>query len=144
MKTSSASAQQIPRQMGRFLIVGLVVAAIDLAVFLVAIWLGVPRVYANVIGMTAGFCAGLIGHHHFTFDSGQRLSWAIAARYALGFGFNLLLGSITLEVLVYLDASVLVAKLVAMGAVVASNFIVSRQFVFRRRKNLSPSNSGGP
>jgi putative flippase GtrA len=137
-------AQQLPRQLGRFLIIGSIVAAIDLTVFLLAIWLEVPRVYANIIGMTAGFCAGLVGHHHFTFDSGGPLSWAVAARYGLGFGFNLLLGGVTLELLVYLGVQLFIAKLLAMAVVVACNFIVSRQFVFRRPKNISPSNSPTP
>ncbi len=119
--------------MSRFLVVGMIVAAIDLAVFMILIWLQVSPVFANVIAMTAGFCAGLFGHHYFTFATMRALAWPVAVRYAIGFGFNLLLGGVMLEVLMRFGTGALIAKLVTMGVVVVSNFVLSRQFVFRRR-----------
>lgn len=133
MKTPSNLPQNLPSQMGRFLVVGMVVAAIDLAVFMILVWLRISPVFANAAAMTAGFCAGLFGHHYFTFATKQALAWPVAVRYAVGFGFNLLLGGVTLEVLMRLGANAFVAKLVAMAVVVISNFVLSRQFVFRRR-----------
>lgn len=133
MRAPDAPPRNWRTQFGRFLLVGMVVAAIDFATFLLLLWLQLSPVVANAIGMAAGFCAGLFGHHYFTFSTDRTLAWPVAMRYAVGFGFNLLLGSVTLELLMRFGASALVAKLFAMGVVVVSNFLLSRQFVFRRR-----------
>lgn len=133
MNTPDAPPRSWRSQFGRFLLVGMVVAAIDFATFLLLVWLQVSPILANVVAMAAGFGAGLFGHHHFTFSTPETLAWPVAVRYALGFGFNLLLGTATLELLMRFGASALVAKLFAMGVVVVSNFVLSRQFVFRRR-----------
>ena len=133
MKAPIDSPQRLASQMSRFLVVGMIVAAIDLAVFMILVWLRMSPVFANVIAMTAGFCAGLFGHHYFTFATKRTLAWPVAVRYAVGFGFNLLLGGVMLEVLMRFGTGALVAKLAAMGVVVVSNFVLSRQFVFRHR-----------
>ena len=133
MKIPFVFSQTLHMQLSRFLVVGLIVAAIDLAIFLLLVRSEMPAIYANAIAMTTGFFAGLVGHHYFTFSSNRMLTWPVAVRYALSFGFNLLLGGFTLEILMRCGANTLFAKLMAMGVVVASNFVLSRQFVFRSR-----------
>ena len=133
MKIPFVFSQSLHTQMSRFLVVGLIVAAIDLTVFLLLVQIEVPTVYANAIAMTAGFCIGLVGHHRFTFPGTETLALPVAVRYALTFGTNLLLGGFTLEITMQWGANALFAKLLAMSVVVASNFVLSRQFVFRDR-----------
>ena len=117
-------------QFGRFFIVGLAVAIIDFGVFFWALELHLPRRVANFIGMTCGFIAGFFGHQYFTFKIQNRPTWGVFCRYGITFICNLFVGIISLEILIYLEIGVTLSKLIAMSIVVASNFIISRYYVF--------------
>ena len=118
-------------ELKRFTAVGVAAAILDFSVFWVLIAIQVPRLAANVGGMFAGFVVGLLGHHRFTFQMKTALNWAIAVRYALGFAFNLLVGGLTLELFVAVGIEQMISKVLSMAVVVASNFLISRTFVFK-------------
>lgn len=122
----------LERPVVRFLMVGGGVAALDFATFLVLIQVKVSAGWANIAGMTLGFFAGLWGHHALTFRVAEPLHWRTVLRYALLFGFNLVLGSLALKVLLSAAVPAAGAKFIAITLVAASNFVVSRYFVFRQ------------
>lgn len=122
----------LERPVVRFLIVGGGVAALDFATFLVLVQANVTAGWANIAGMTLGFIAGLWGHHAFTFRVPEPLHWRTVLRYALSFGFNLVLGSLALKVLLLAAVPAALAKFITIALVAASNFVVSRYFVFQR------------
>jgi putative flippase GtrA len=126
------ATQLLQRPVVRFLVVGGGVAALDFATFLVLVQADVSTGWANIAGMTLGFFAGLWGHHAVTFRVPEPLHWRTVLRYALSFGFNLALGSLALKALLVAAVPAAVAKFITIALVAASNFLVSRYFVFRR------------
>jgi len=114
----------------RFLLVGGCVFALDTGIFLLLYWLGLPSIPANAAGMLAGFLLGLVGHHYLTFRRAGSPGLGTALRYGGSFAFNLVLGTLVLELLLSLDQSALVAKLAATAVVTVSNYLISRYFVF--------------
>jgi len=117
----------------RFTVVGVAAAILDFCVFWILVSIQVPRLVANAGGMFAGFLVGLLGHHRFTFQMQTALNWTTAVKYALGFAFNLVLGGLTLELFVAAGIEQMVSKVISMAVVVASNFLISRLFVFKNR-----------
>lgn len=130
MKTLATNL--LNRPLIRFLMVGGAVAALDFATFLVLIQVNVSAGRANIAGMTLGFFVGLWGHHAVTFQVQEPLHWRTGLRYALSFGFNLVLGSLALKALLLAAAPPAGAKFITIALVAASNFVVSRYFIFRR------------
>lgn len=129
---SADPRDRLHRQFGRFLLTGGLVAASDFLCYLGLMSWGVSSLLANALGMTLGFLVGLYGHHVFSFRVQRRLGRRTLRRYGLTFAFNLALAAATLEVLLALELSPTIAKLLVMAEVVASNFLISRHFVFLR------------
>jgi len=120
------------RPIVRFLLVGGSVAALDFACFIALMAWGVSSFWANIAGMSIGFLAGLWAHHAITFRMQDSLSWQVAVRYGLSFGFNLILGTLALQLLLWLSVPSALAKFITIAIVAASNFVVSKLFVFRQ------------
>lgn len=118
-------------QLRRFLLAGGLVAAADAGCFLLLVHLGTPAIGANALGMLLGFLLGLYLHHRFTFQVAGLPTWSIALRYLTAFGFNLGLGTLTMQLLTQLTLPPLLAKLLTMGVVTLSNFLLGRYIVFK-------------
>ncbi len=116
----------------RFLIVGSSVAALDFACFVALVAWGMSSVAANIAGMTLGFFAGLWAHYAITFRVQESLNWRLAARYGLSFVFNLVLGTLAIHFLLWATVPAALAKFITIAIVAASNFAVSKLFVFRQ------------
>ena len=82
--------------------------------------------------MTLGFFAGLWGHHAISFQVQESLNWRLATRYGLSFGFNLILGTLAIQFLLWATVHAALAKFITLAIVAASNFVVSKLFVFRQ------------
>ncbi|WP_269531315.1 GtrA family protein [Chitinimonas sp. BJYL2] len=115
----------------RFGVVGGGVFALDTGLFLIVYHLTSHAALSNLVSMLAGFLMGLFAHHRITFKQQQPLRLATALRYGGGFAFNLLLGTVLLSVSLAAGMMPLWAKLLATAAVVISNYLISRYFVFR-------------
>lgn len=126
---------KLPGELVRYGLVGLLVLAIDYALF--AGWLmAVPgqHLAANIAGKLAGALAGFFLHKYVTFAGVQRDG---AGRQALSFalllGFNLLLSSGLLWLLVdQLQANAFAARLCVDGVVIAMSFLGSKLWVYRK------------
>ncbi len=132
MMAWSQTAAFLNRPIVRFLAVGGGVAALDFACFMALLTWGVPGTWANVAAMTLGFFAGLWGHHAITFRVPEPLHWRMTARYGVSFGFNLMLGTAALQLLLWAAAPAALAKFITIGVVAATNFVASKVFVFRQ------------
>jgi putative flippase GtrA len=116
---------------GRFIFVGVLSAAIDLAV----VWLLDRLAVAYALAVTAGFLAGLalnyLLHAHFTFDV-QDWSAAQLSRFLVVVLVNYLL---TLSIVALLHGSfgvdVVIAKIVSLPFVAVNGYVLSRVWVFR-------------
>src|SRR5690606_19775481 len=111
----------------RFLLVGGCVFALDTGTFLLLYWLGVPSIPANAAGMLAGFLLGLVGHHYLTFRRAGSPGLGTALRYGGSFAFNLVLGTVVLELLLSIGQSALVAKLAATRSEEHTSELQSRE-----------------
>ncbi len=130
MKLPGLRSDRTAAQLLRFVAAGLLIAAADAALFMLLWQHGVPRGPANAAAMAAGFALGLLLHRRFTFRVERAIDWTMVRNYALAFAFNLALGTAALIAAMTLGLPALAAKLLSMAIVVASNFVLSRRFVF--------------
>jgi putative flippase GtrA len=121
-------------QVARYGLVGLLVLAIDYAIF-AALLLALPGQHlgANLAGKIAGAAAGFLLHKYVTFAGTQRdAAGRQALSYALLLGFNLLLSSVLLWLLVdCLHLNAYWARLFVDGVVIAVSFLGSKLWVYR-------------
>ena len=126
--------QALRGQIGRFGLVGICVAALDYAVFS-GLLLGFPghHLAANLGGKLVGAGVGFVLHRNITFASQRREDVGRQAfSYALLLGFNLLLGSGLLWLLVdWQHFNPWWSRLFVDGAVIASSFLGSKLWVYR-------------
>ena len=129
------SDNRIVVQAMRYGVVGLVVLAADFAVYWL-ILLAAPGSFfvANLAGKLVGAGLGFVLHRTVTFRWEQRDG---PARQLLSYlsvlGFNLLLSSLLLWLAIeHLGMNAYVAKLAVDIVIVASAFLLSRLWVYRR------------
>jgi putative flippase GtrA len=132
--TADVMTRSLGGQIGRFGLVGIFVVALDYAVFASLLW-AMPgsHLLANIAGKMAGAISGFILHKYITFAGQQRDGTGRqAASYALLFGFNLLMSTGLLWLLVdYLRLNAYWSRLFVDALVIASSFTGSRLWVYR-------------
>ncbi|MBU0679027.1 MAG: GtrA family protein [Verrucomicrobia bacterium] len=118
----------------RYLTAGLLSGATDLAIYsLLAKWLGVHPLLANIVSRCAGGFVSFVANKHWTFENkGEAETHIQFVRFWCVFAVSFMLS----ELLVGLFHSVLgweaiVTKVAAESAVVAFNFMSHRHFTFR-------------
>jgi len=121
------------REIGRFVVVGLINTGIDLAVFSVAFYgLGLHLITANTLAYSIATINSYLMNKFWTFAgrSGSEVSKTEFTRFVL---FNL--GGLALSnMTVYVFAGFvrpIVAKLGAIGVTFVWNYLTIRRFVFR-------------
>lgn len=114
----------------RFLLAGGLVALLDWTVF-IALRTLLPVPLANLLAMLTGVAAGFVLHGWYTFGRAQPWRSRSLLRYLAVFGFNYALGTATLMVLLAWAVPAHPAKVVSIGVVACSNFILMRWLVFR-------------
>jgi putative flippase GtrA len=121
-------------QIGRFGLVGILVVALDYAVFAALFW-AMPgsHLLGNIAGKMAGAISGFILHKHITFAGQHRDSTRRQAMsYAMLFAFNLAMSTGLLWLLVdYLHLNAYWSRLFVDMLVIISSFTGSRLWVYR-------------
>ena len=121
-------------QVARYGLVGLLVLALDYAVFagLLSLLPG-QHLAANIAGKLAGAAIGFVLHKYVTFAGSQAdRTERQALSYALLLGFNLLLSSALLWLLVdRLDFNAYGARLFVDAVVIGMSFLGSKFWVYR-------------
>ncbi len=126
--------QSALHQMTRYILVGAIVYACDMAVFWGIITL-VPNGYlpANVAAKMVGAAVGFVLHKYVTFSWQQKSSTPDQMKaYILLFLFNITLSSVLLWLLVaQMYTPEIIAKFGTDIVVIVTSFFVSRHFVYR-------------
>ena len=121
-------------QVARYGLVGLLVLALDYALFagLLSLLPG-QHLAANIVGKVAGAAIGFVLHKYVTFAGSQAdRTGRQALSYALLLGFNLLLSSVLLWLLVdRLDFNAYGARLFVDAVVIGMSFLGSKFWVYR-------------
>lgn len=118
----------------RYLLVQVAAYAIDMGVFVLAGWWGMPPVPANIPAKILAGVFAFIAHRRITFRvHGQRGGTAQLLRYALLLAINVPLASTLLALLLPHVSPAPLAKFVADALCVLVNFLASHYLVFRPR-----------
>ena len=133
MTRHSVSSQAV-----RYVLVGLLIYAIDISVYALIVWF-YPDYYiaANLLSRITSAVVGFFLHRNFTFswDHEHGLSRQVVS-YLLLLGFNLLLSSVALFFLVdVLDIAEIPGKLITDAMVIVVAFVASRLLVFGQQRN---------
>jgi putative flippase GtrA len=125
-----------------FGIIGVVNTFVDFGVFMFGVKvLGLPLAPANLLSWLVAVTGSYVLNSHITFavESGRRLTWRSYATYAASGVAGLIANTITVVGVaallhpVFLEASVPLAKVSAIGVSFIVNFSMSHFVVFRRR-----------
>lgn len=117
----------------KFLAGGAIATAAHWSVLWLLILLHMAAVPANAIGALVGALVNYLLQYHITFRSAQNHS-STATRYTASCAISWLANNAIFAALVEdLDASVLIAQVVATGAVTALNFVLYQYLVFHEK-----------
>lgn len=128
------------RQIGHFMIVGLLSTLIDFSLFAALNgWLGLPTLAANTIAYSAGIVNGYLLNRRWTFSAAPRKAVAVQfAQFAVvslaALGLNslmVLLLTPTLNMLIAPLLASLLAKAIATGVCLGWNFSFNYFWTFR-------------
>lgn len=120
----------IATQFSRYVTVGGISAAIDVAVLWALLQLAVPRALAVAAAMAIGMAVNYTLHHRFTFRSTRAVDARSIALYLAAVGFNYLLTLALIEVGILFGLGVITAKILTLPIVAATGFLFTRRFVF--------------
>jgi putative flippase GtrA len=128
----------------RYLFVQVVAYAIDMGVFLAALYLGhAGALVANVLGKIAAGLFAYVTHQAFTFRVPEEGRGAHqAARYFLLLGINIPLSSGVLALLLLVIDQAAIAKFVSDVICVGLTFWISKKWVFVARGGNDAANTG--
>lgn len=124
-------------QGSRFVVVGLAQMAVDFAIFVVTLRLGLDIGYANVAGRIAGAASGYLINGSWTFRAGSErmLGGMSLSRYAFAWTVLTLVGTWAVWALSLLGTNPLGAKLLVEGMLAIASFIVMRVWVYSSLRN---------
>jgi putative flippase GtrA len=134
MTVSPLGQKGLLGQVGRFGLVGIVVVALDYAVFAALLWTAPEsHLVANIGGKVAGAISGFVLHRTFTFKGAQRDGARQQAfSYALLFAFNLCMSTGLLWLLVdFIGLNTYWSRLFVDGLVVVTSFAGSKLWVYK-------------
>ncbi len=115
---------------GRFALVGALGTAVDLGLLVLLTTAGLPTLPANILSYSAGIANNFYWNRRWTFQTRQRRDWLpqlaqFTVVSLLGLGLNSL-------IVVWLESrlGLVIAKLVATGAVLMWNYNANRLWTF--------------
>jgi putative flippase GtrA len=120
----------IKNELARFVFAGILNTLLTLAVFIGAIFLGVPYIVANVISWVIGILFSYSLNTIFVFDkihSIQRLLWFFST-YVVSFLVS------TLMLIVFIESyqmNPISAQFIALPLIVLFNYMLSKYLIFR-------------
>lgn len=119
---------QLPPELGRFLIAGLVNTGVSYGVYALGLWLGAPYPLANFLATVIGVAVGFVTQGRFVFRKleGRRFPAYVMMWLALW----LLNVALIALVLPAVGGDRYVAGAVAMGIVVSFSFVIQKYYVF--------------
>lgn len=122
-------------QLVRFCIVGIGNTSIDLSVFFVLTFGGVPYLIAQVLAYSAGVVNSFLLNRKWTFQVEGKTTWGEMSGFLLVNLSSLLLSSLSLFILYdTCHMQLWLSKVAATGICMLVNFTASRHFVFNVRK----------
>ncbi len=126
--------RKLTGQIARYAMVGLLVLALDYAVFagLLSLFPG-QHLAANIAGKLSGAAAGFVMHKYISFAGAQADKTAQQAlSYVLLLSFNLLLSSAMLWLLIdWLRLNAYASRLLVDGIVIGISFLGSKLWVYK-------------
>lgn len=120
----------ISAQFSRYVVVGGISAAVDVAALWALLQLAVPRALAVAIAMAAGMVVNYALHHRFTFRSSRAVGARSVALYLAAVAGNYLLTLALIEIGVRFGLGVIAAKILSLPVIAATGFLFTRRFVF--------------
>jgi putative flippase GtrA len=118
--------------------VGVINTCVDIGLFCVLTLVGVQPKIANVISFSFGAANSLLLNRGITFKGRHNSSfWMLVAKFCAVTLIGLAISQGTLLVALNLNFSALQAKLIATFVAFAINFVLMRQFVFKKRARLT-------
>lgn len=122
--------QAAARQFSRYVVVGVVSAAIDVGCLWWLLRIGSPTTFALTAAMAAGMLANFCLHRIYTFASRSPFRWSSVLGYlsVVGFNYALTLGVVELGARIGVDT--LPAKIVSLPIVAVCGYFLTRRFVF--------------
>jgi putative flippase GtrA len=124
----------------RFVLVGIVVVAVDAAVYGGLLFLGVSTPFAKGSGFLAAMVVSYFGNWRYTFRTGRSRGQEVrfGAVYAVTLAINIMGNELLLVILVDVWWSVGVAFLIITVFVAMLNYVLIASLVFRPGKPFSP------
>jgi putative flippase GtrA len=121
----------------RYVMASMVTALLDNAMFIVATAFGAPLPVAQTIGRGGAFAVNYALVKRAVFHSDQLHRKALPRYLTLVVVSGLVSYGMIIMLNHRLDMPVIAAKLVAEGILYFANFLVQREFIFRRRRRIS-------
>lgn len=121
---------RVPVQFGRYLVVGVISAAIDIAALWLLLSAQMGRALAVAVAMVAGMVANYALHRVYTFRTRSPLGVSSVALYVVIVGCNYVLTLAIIEVGLRLGLSVMWGKVVSLPVIALTGFVLTRRFVF--------------
>jgi putative flippase GtrA len=118
-----------PASVGRYGLIGLTGVTLDTVLFLVLVQTGTPPVPATVLSTLAGILNNYVLNAKLNF--GTSLNLVQGRRFVTVGLLGLLVAALSLQALISLGLSELVAKLVSVPVVVVSQFVANKRWSFR-------------
>jgi len=132
---ASASRRGLVRQLGSFVVVGVLAAAVDFGVYHLLLNLGLWVPVSKGISFVLGTTTAYLLNKRFTFtgaNTGGRARFAgFVALYGTTFAVNVGMNSLVLYLLPPLSHDTSLAWLVAQGTATAINFVMLRYVIFK-------------
>lgn len=123
----------------KFCITGGIAAVIDLGGATVMVeYLAVPEEVAVVVSPLISVIFVFFSNKFFTFRDGSRGYAKQITKFALVYGFAIVLNGFVSNIFLWLGFHYLVAKVFAIGIGAVINFVLSHLFVFNRQNETVP------
>lgn len=122
--------KQSAGEFSRYFLVQVAAYAVEWTAYLVARYLQMDVLPANVLAKVVALCFAFFSHRAFTFRQHQgHVAWQ-AVRYLAGFAFNTAVSTYLLWLLQHY-LSEFVAKFLSDTLIVAASFIIAKKIIFR-------------
>jgi putative flippase GtrA len=119
------------REMSLYLGAGILGAGVDFLFFCVGIALGVPVIYSQWGGATAGAVHNSLAYHYFVFSHKRKLRHTVVPNIALS-GLVIAISGPALVLLGYYLDNIWLAKVIILALTAVLTYFIRKLFIFKR------------